>query len=144
MEPMESGLVVRTGVVIPDSELQWRFSRSSGPGGQSVNTTDSRVELSFDVAATTALNEVLKARALERLGSRLVDGVLTVTASEHRSQWRNREAARTRLAAVLRDAIAAPPRPRRATRPSKNAIRRRAEDKKRRSQTKRLRNRPID
>jgi ribosome-associated protein len=141
---MENGLVVRAGVVIPDSELEWRFSRSSGPGGQSVNTTDSRVELSFDVAATTALNDVLKDRALERLASRLVDGVLTVAASEHRSQWRNREAARTRLAAALREAIAAPPRPRRPTRPSKNAIRRRAEDKKRRSETKRLRSRPPD
>jgi ribosome-associated protein len=142
--PMDTGLVVRSGVVVPEAELNWRFSRSSGPGGQSVNTTDSRVELSFDVAATSALSDILKARALERLGSRLVDGVLTVAASEHRSQWRNREAARTRLAAVLRDAIAAPPRQRRPTRPSKGAVRRRLNDKKRRSETKRLRGRPAD
>ncbi|HET6297068.1 MAG TPA: alternative ribosome rescue aminoacyl-tRNA hydrolase ArfB [Kribbella sp.] len=141
---MDSGLMVRAGVVIPEAELGWRFSRSSGPGGQSVNTTDSRVELSFDLAATTALNEVLKARALERLSSRLVDGVLTVTASEHRSQWRNREAARTRLAALIREGIAAPPRQRRPTRPSKNAVRRRLDEKKRRGETKRLRNRPAD
>ncbi|MEI8411825.1 MULTISPECIES: alternative ribosome rescue aminoacyl-tRNA hydrolase ArfB [unclassified Kribbella] len=141
---VDSGLVVRTGVVIPDAELEWRFSRSSGPGGQSVNTTDSRVELSFDVASTTALSDVLRARALERLESRLVNGVLTVAASEHKSQWRNREAARTRLAALLRDAIAAPPRPRRPTRPSKNAVRRRLDDKKRRGETKRLRGRPDD
>jgi ribosome-associated protein len=141
---MDTGLVVRSGVVVPEAELTWRFSRSSGPGGQSVNTTDSRVELSFDVAATSALSDILKARALERLGSRLVDGVLTVAASEHRSQWRNREAARTRLAAVLRDAIAAPPRQRRPTRPSKGAVRRRLNDKKRRSETKRLRGRPAD
>jgi ribosome-associated protein len=141
---MDTGLVVRSGVVVPEAELNWRFSRSSGPGGQSVNTTDSRVELSFDVAATSALSDILKARALERLGSRLVDGVLTVAASEHRSQWRNREAARTRLAAVLRDAIAAPPRQRRPTRPSKGAVRRRLNDKKRRSETKRLRGRPAD
>jgi ribosome-associated protein len=141
---MDTGLVVRSGVVVPEAELNWRFSRSSGPGGQSVNTTDSRVELSFDVAATSALSDILKARALERLGSRLVDGVLTVAASEHRSQWRNREAARTRLAAVLRDAIAAPPRQRRPTRPSKGAVRRRLDDKKRRSETKRLRGRPAD
>jgi ribosome-associated protein len=141
---MDTGLVVRSGVVLPEAELTWRFSRSSGPGGQSVNTTDSRVELSFDVAATTALSDVLKARALERLGSRLVNGVLTVTASEHRSQWRNREAARTRLAALLRDAIAAPPRLRRPTRPSKGAVRRRLDEKKRRSETKRLRGRPTD
>jgi ribosome-associated protein len=141
---METGLIVRQGVVIPESELAWRFSRSSGPGGQSVNTTDSRVELSFDVAASGALNEVLKERALERLASRLVDGVLTVAASEQRSQWRNREAARTRLAALLREAIAAPPRKRRPTRPSKNAVRRRLDDKKRRGETKRLRGRPAD
>ncbi|MDX6284064.1 MAG: ribosome-associated protein [Kribbellaceae bacterium] len=141
---METGLIVRHGVVIPESELAWRFSRSSGPGGQSVNTTDSRVELSFDVAASTALTEVLRERALERLGSRLVDGVLTVAASEQRSQWRNREAARTRLAALIREAIAAPPRKRRPTRPSKNAVRRRLDDKKRRGDTKRLRGRPTD
>jgi ribosome-associated protein len=141
---METGLIVRHGVVIPESELAWRFSRSSGPGGQSVNTTDSRVELSFDVAASTALSDVLRERALERLGSRLVDGVLTVAASEQRSQWRNREAARTRLAALIREAIAAPPRKRRPTRPSKNAVRRRLDDKKRRGDTKRLRGRPTD
>jgi ribosome-associated protein len=141
---MDSGLVVRHGVVIPESELSWRFSRSSGPGGQSVNTTDSRVELSFDVAASTALSDVLRARALERLGSRLVDGVLTVVASEQRSQWRNREAARTRLAALIREAIAAPPRQRRPTRPSKGSVRRRLDEKKRRGDTKRLRGRPTD
>lgn len=138
------GLEVRAGVVIPDAELSWRFSRSSGPGGQSVNTTDSRVELSFDIAGSTALSDTLKARARERLASRLVDGVLTVAASEHRSQWRNREAARTRLAALLRAAIAAPPRRRRPTRPSKGAVRRRLDEKKRRGETKRLRNRPTD
>ncbi|TDO34390.1 ribosome-associated protein [Kribbella sp. VKM Ac-2527] len=141
---MDGGLTVRAGVVIPEAELGWRFSRSSGPGGQSVNTTDSRVELSFDVSSTTALNEALRARAVERLASRLVDGVLTIAASEHRSQWRNREAALARLASLLREAIAAPPRQRRPTRPSKNSIRRRIEDKKRRGETKRLRNPPAD
>jgi ribosome-associated protein len=144
MVSVDSGLVVRTGVVIPDKELEWRFSRSSGPGGQSVNTTDSRVELSFDVAGTTAFTDVLRARALERLRSRLVNGVLTVAASEHKSQWRNREAARTRLAALLKDAIAPPPRTRRPTRPSKNSVRRRLDEKKRRGETKRLRGRPDD
>ena len=138
------GLMVRSGVIVPESELRWRFSRSSGPGGQSVNTTDSRVELSFDVAGTTALSPPLKARAVERLASRLVDGVITVAASEHRSQWRNREAARARLVHILRDAIAAPPRQRRPTRPSKGAVRRRLEDKQRHSETKRLRTRPTD
>ncbi|GAA0599493.1 aminoacyl-tRNA hydrolase [Kribbella sandramycini] len=141
---MDNGLIVRPGVVVPDAELSWRFSRSSGPGGQSVNTTDSRVELSFDVAGTTALSAVLKSRALERLETRLVDGVLTIAASEYKSQWRNREAAKERLVAVLKEAIAAPPRPRRPTKPSKGAVRRRLDDKKRRGETKRLRGRPDD
>ncbi|WP_202817753.1 alternative ribosome rescue aminoacyl-tRNA hydrolase ArfB [Kribbella sp. ALI-6-A] len=144
MEPMDGGLTVRAGVVIPEAELGWRFSRSSGPGGQSVNTADSRVELIFDLAATSALGEPLKNRALDRLSSRLVDGVLTIAASEHRSQWRNREAARARLASLLRDAIASPPRQRRPTRPSKGAVRRRLDEKKRRGETKRLRGRPLD
>ncbi|MDX3003619.1 alternative ribosome rescue aminoacyl-tRNA hydrolase ArfB [Kribbella solani] len=137
-------MVVREGVVVPEGELMWRFSRSGGPGGQSVNTTDSRVELSFDVAGTAALSDVLKARALERLRARLVDGVVTIAASEYKSQWRNREAARERLAQLLREAIAPPPRKRRPTKPSKGSVRRRLDDKKRRGQTKRLRGRPDD
>ncbi|NIK54491.1 alternative ribosome rescue aminoacyl-tRNA hydrolase ArfB [Kribbella shirazensis] len=137
-------MTVRSGVVIPEAELAWRFSRSSGPGGQSVNTTDSRVELSFDVAGTSALSDVLKTRALERLQSRLVDGVVTIAASEYKSQWRNREAARERLAELLREAIAPPPRKRRPTKPSKASVRRRLDDKKRRGETKRLRGRPHD
>lgn len=141
---MDSGLTVRPGIVIPETELGWRFSRSGGPGGQSVNTADSRVELMFDVARSTALTEPLRARALDRLRGRLADGVLTITVSEHRSQWRNREAARARLAAVLRDAVAPPPRQRRPTRPTKGSVRRRLDDKKRRGETKRLRGRPLD
>jgi ribosome-associated protein len=140
----ETGLIVRPGLVIPEGELSWRFSRSSGPGGQSVNTTDSRVELSFDLAGTTVLSGVLKTRALERLESRLVDGVLTIAASEYKSQWRNREAARARLVALLRESIAPPPPPRRPTKPSKGSVRRRLDAKTRRGQTKRLRSRPED
>jgi ribosome-associated protein len=126
-------------VVIPEDELTWRFSRSSGPGGQSVNTTDSRVELSYDVAASTALGPVLKARAQERLAGRLTNGVLTVSASEHRSQLRNREAAERRLVQTLRDAIAPPPRPRRRTKPTRAGVERRLKNKRERSETKRLR-----
>jgi ribosome-associated protein len=132
-------LPVRASLVIPEAELRWRFSRSGGPGGQSVNTTDSRVELSFDVARTDALSPVLKVRALARLADRLVDGVVTVTASEHRSQLQNRRAAETRLAALLREAVAPPPRARRATRPSRGSVQRRLDTKKRRAETKRLR-----
>ncbi|GLX93140.1 MULTISPECIES: alternative ribosome rescue aminoacyl-tRNA hydrolase ArfB [Herbidospora] len=124
---------------IPEAELRWRFSRSSGPGGQGVNTTDSRVELSFDIVNTQALTDVQRERALERLAHRLVDGVLTIAAQEFRSQLRNREAARTRLEAALRDAIAPPAKKRRPTKPSKGQVERRLENKKRRSDVKRLR-----
>src|SRR5215469_12394963 len=98
---MADVLPVTGTVAIPRAELTWKFSRSSGPGGQSVNTADSRVELRFDLASTGALPPYLKARALERLAARLVDGVLVVTASEHRSQLQNRRAAEKRLIALL-------------------------------------------
>jgi ribosome-associated protein len=127
------------GAVIPAEELSWRFSRSSGPGGQSVNTTDSRVELSYHLADSDALGPALKGRALRALADRLVDGTITVTASEHRSQWRNRQAAASRLAALLTAATAPPPAARRPTKPSRAARERRLAEKQRRSQLKRLR-----
>jgi len=136
---MPGPLRIRGSVVIPEAELSWRFSRSSGPGGQSVNTTDSRVELSFDVDASAALSPPLKKRALQRLADRLNNGVLTVTASEHRSQLRNRKAAEMRLAQTLERAIAPPPRARRPTKPSRASIERRLASKHRRSDVKRLR-----
>jgi ribosome-associated protein len=126
---MPGDLRIRGSVVVPESELSWRFSRSSGPGGQGVNTTDSRVELSFDVARSAALTPVLRERAVTRLGDRLVAGVLTVSASEQRSQWQNRLSAEQKLAALLSEAIAPPPRPRVATRPSASSRRRRVEEK---------------
>ena len=135
-------LRVNSWLVIPASELRERFSRSSGPGGQSVNTTDSRVELSFDVRGSTSLPEHARERALRRLASRLTDGVLTVAASAERSQLLNRLAARERLAALLREAIAPPPPPRVPTKPSRGARERRLADKARRSQTKRDRRFP--
>ena len=134
---MTDGLVVTRSFVVPEAELTERFSRSSGPGGQGVNTTDSRVELSYDVAASTSLPDHLRERALGRLAGRLVDGVVTVSASEHRSQLRNREAARERLAQLLREAVAPPPPRRRPTRPTLGSKERRLAQKKRRSETKR-------
>ena len=125
--------------MIPERELGWRFSRSSGPGGQGVNTTDSRVELIFDVAASAALTEDQRARVLQRLSNRLVDGILTVVASEYRSQLRNRDAARARLDAMLRAALAPDLPTRRPTRPSRAARERRLADKRRRMLIKRLR-----
>jgi ribosome-associated protein len=136
---MAGPLRVTRSVLVPERELKWRFSRSSGPGGQSVNTADSRVELSLDLTTTRALGPVQRARVLERLDRKLVDGVLTVTASEQRSQLQNREAARERLAEILAAALAPPPPRRRPTRPKRGSVERRLADKKRRGQTKRLR-----
>src|SRR5690349_17186591 len=126
-------------LTIPAAELSWRFSRSAGPGGQSVNTTDSRAELSYDLAGSTAIPEGMRHRALERLATRLVDGVLTVAASEQRSQLQNREAARERLAALLRAAVAPPPPPRRATKPTRASKERRLNVKRQRSELKKMR-----
>ncbi|MEU1729649.1 alternative ribosome rescue aminoacyl-tRNA hydrolase ArfB [Streptosporangium sp. NPDC020145] len=137
--PMSDPLEISGSLCVPEAELRWRFSRSSGPGGQGVNTTDSRVELSFDLAATEVLPPPLRERALERLGPRLVGGVITVVASEFRSQLRNREAARDRLARLLREAVAPPPKRRRPTKPSRGSVERRITAKKHRSDLKRLR-----
>ncbi len=137
---MSVNVVVR-GRRVPPEELTWRFSRSSGPGGQSVNTADTRVELSFDLAGSKALPPRLKERALEALSGKLTDGVLTVVAAEHRSQLRNREAAASRLAELLAEATAPPPARRRPTQPARAARERRLAAKRRRAQVKRMRRR---
>lgn len=137
-------LFVTDGWVVPAAELAERFSRSSGPGGQGVNTTDSRVELSLDLTRPGAVPDRLRSRVLDRLASRLVDGVLTVTASEHRAQLDNRRAARERMADVLRRAGAAPPRKRRPTRPTRGSKERRLAQKKRRGETKKGRQGRFD
>jgi ribosome-associated protein len=136
---MAEDLRVNNWLVIPASELHERFSRSSGPGGQSVNTTDSRVELSFDVQRSPSLSEHARQRALQRLTTRLTGGVLTVASSQERSQLMNRMAARERLASLMREAVAPAPRPRVATKPGRAARERRLSDKRRRAETKRNR-----
>ncbi|HSU02649.1 MAG TPA: alternative ribosome rescue aminoacyl-tRNA hydrolase ArfB [Nocardioides sp.] len=135
-----SGPGLPDGLVVPASELVERFSKSPGPGGQSVNTTDSRVELDLDVRASAVLTDTQRARALRRWP----DGRVSVAASEHRSQHRNRVAARERLADLLREALAPPPPPRRATRPTRGSKERRLKGKKERAVTKSLRGRVRD
>ena len=133
---------IRGSVVLPEAELQWRFARSSGPGGQHVNTADTRVELRFDLAHTHALPEVYKERARERLAARLTDaGVLVVRVGQHRSQWRNREVAAVRMAALLAEATAPPPPPRRRKRTPRRVNERRLREKKHRGEIKRGRGR---
>ncbi|WP_248582921.1 alternative ribosome rescue aminoacyl-tRNA hydrolase ArfB [Nocardioides sp. InS609-2] len=133
---VESGPGIPSGVVIPADELVERFSRSPGPGGQSVNTTDSRVELVWDPATSLALDEAQRARAASQ-----VSGPLAVVAHEHRSQHRNRVAARERMAERIRALLAPPPLPRVPTKPTRGSKRRRADAKRRRSDVKRLRGR---
>ncbi|MFC4370728.1 alternative ribosome rescue aminoacyl-tRNA hydrolase ArfB [Citricoccus nitrophenolicus] len=132
---------VPRGLTVPARELTEQFSHASGPGGQGVNTADSRVQLSLDLGTTTALVDSQRARALAWLAPRLAGTVLTISAAEHRSQRRNRVAARERLAAVLREALV-PPVPRRPTRPTRGSQRRRLEGKRQRSETKQYRRRP--
>ncbi|MQW77348.1 aminoacyl-tRNA hydrolase [Nocardioides sp. dk4132] len=141
---MADDLPVSRSWVLPAAELTERFSRSSGPGGQGVNTTDSRVELSVDLARSASLPETLRDRVLDRLAGRLVDGVLTVVASEHRTQLANRKAARERLAQLLREAAAPPPAKRRPTRPTRGSKERRLGAKKRRGDIKRGRQGRFD
>ncbi|SCK06607.1 alternative ribosome rescue aminoacyl-tRNA hydrolase ArfB [Streptomyces sp. WMMB 322] len=135
-----SPFVIRGSVSLPEAELVWRFTRSSGPGGQHVNTSDTQVELRFDLAESDALPAVWKERALERLagtGSLVGGGVVVVRASEHRSQWRNREAAGRRMAALLAEATAPPPRPRRKKKVPRGVNERRLRQKKQRGDIKR-------
>jgi len=138
-EDPSGDLPVTGSFVVPGAALSWRFSRSSGPGGQGVNTADSRVELSLAPLDLPELSETQRQRLTERLGPRLVDGVLTIAASEHRQQLRNRQAARERMAAVLRAALAPPPRARRRTKPTRGSQERRIEAKKQRGQLKKQR-----
>ena len=138
------GLRVSAALTIPESELSWRFSRSSGPGGQGVNTADSRVELVWDAANSGVLSSLQRERLLDRLSGRLVDGVLTIAASEHRAQLRNRDAARERLAALVADALRPPAPARRPTKPTRGAKERRLTAKKQRTDVNRLRRPPTD
>ncbi|QHC75070.1 alternative ribosome rescue aminoacyl-tRNA hydrolase ArfB [Rathayibacter sp. VKM Ac-2805] len=135
-------LEVRPGLVVPASDLQWRFSRSSGPGGQHVNTSDSRVQLTWNVEESTALSDEQRSRLLERLGRRLVSGAVTVTVAQERSQLRNRETALEILRGIITAALAPPSAPRRPTRPTRGSTRRRLAAKQRRSETKQQRRRP--
>lgn len=129
-------------LTIPASEFTWRFSKAPGPGGQHVNTTDTRAELMWDVAASSTLSEGERQRLLTALAGDLVGGVLTVSASEYRSQLRNRQAAVAKLVALVKQGLAPAPRRRRPTKPTRGSVRRHQEAKRRRSDIKRLRRRP--
>lgn len=135
-------LVVTPELTIPAAELEWRVSRSSGPGGQHVNTTDTRVALSWNVAGSAVLTDEQRTKLLQRLNNRLVAGAVVVTASEQRSQLRNREIALAKLAEMVADSLAPAPAARRRTKPTRGSKVRRLDAKKQRSATKQLRQKP--
>lgn len=135
-------LEVSPELVIPAAELGWRFSRSSGPGGQHVNTSDSRVQLTWDISHSLTLTDDQRTLLLARLSRRLVGGVVTVTSSEQRSQLRNREIALVRLAELVAEGLAPDGPARRPTRRTRGSDRRRLTAKGERSATKRQRRRP--
>jgi len=136
---MVQDLQIHDRLVIPAKDLKWRFSRASGPGGQGVNTTDSRVELVLDVANCSCLGPFRRARLLEHFETRLVEGCLRVVVAEERSQWQNRQKALHRMGELLREGLLPPPRARKATRPGRGAVRRRLASKKQRGDLKRQR-----
>lgn len=138
---MADDLIINARVTIPGAELEYTTSRASGPGGQHVNTTDTRVQLRWNVVATTALGEVQRQRVLTALAARLTaDGDLLLACATHRSQRRNREEAALRLADLVRRALV-PPRPRRPTRPTASSRQKRLEGKRRHGAVKRARGR---
>jgi ribosome-associated protein len=140
-----SDLRVTPAVVVPEEELDFRFSRSGGPGGQNVNTRDTRVEVIFDVGQSPSLGPEQRARAIENLAGRLdADLKLHVVASDARTQGQNRELATSRLKSILAEALRPPPEPRRPTRPSKAAVERRIARKRARGQLKRQRSTTPD
>jgi ribosome-associated protein len=130
---------------LPPSELEFRATRSGGPGGQHVNTSSTRVELVFDLAGSPTLTESERALARRRLRTRIDgEGRLRVVAQDERSQRRNRQLATERFCAIMRDALAPPPPPRRPTRPTRAAVKERLEGKRRDAVRKRLRRPPAD
>ena len=135
-----SDLIVNSRIAIPERELEERFIRSSGPGGQNVNKVASAVQLRFDVGTSPSLPEPVRAALLREPGI-TGDGVLVITAQRFREQERNRADARARLAQIIRRA-ATPPKPRRATRVPKASKRKRLDNKKHRAEIKRGRGRP--
>lgn len=135
-------LEVSPALTIPERELGWRFSRSSGPGGQHVNTSDSRVELFWNVSESAVLSDDQRMLLLVRLERRLVAGVVTVTASEQRSQLRNRESALRKLGELVAEGLAPEAAKRRPSKPTRGSVRRHLAAKQQRSATKQQRKRP--
>ena len=141
---MSDDLAIDPRLTIPASELSWQASRSSGPGGQHVNTADTRIQVRWSVRDSAVLSDFQRSRLLVALATRLTgEGEIILASDAHRSQRRNREDVAQRLAQLVREALV-PPKPRKKTRPTKASRQRRLQDKKRRSQVKKGRGQPDD
>ena len=132
-------LTINSHLVIPANELQWRFSRSSGPGGQGVNTSDSRVELVFDLKSSSVISPFYKKRLIHQLDQHMSNGCLSILASEERSQYQNRKLALIRMASLIIEGLKPPPKERKPTKPTRNSQRRRIDAKKHRGTLKKQR-----
>ena len=134
-------LIVNPGLVIPSNELHWRFSLSSGSGGQNTNKTDTRVSLSFNIKNSKALTSYQKHQVTRQLNDKLVNSTITVISQEHRTQYKNRKLALMRLGIILGKALEPPPKARKATKPTKSSQRRRINSKKKHGEKKQSRGR---
>ncbi len=137
-------LKIKSKLEIPVKELQWRFSRSSGSGGQNVNKTDSRVEIIFDVRESKALTPYQKHRIISQDKTKLINGCICIAVQEKRTQYQNRQLALQRLISTLQDLLKQLPKKRRETIPTLSSQRKRVEAKKKRGQLKRNRQTKID
>ena len=134
-------LIVNPVLVIPSSELHWRFSRSSGSGGQNINKTDTRVNLSFNIEKSKALTSYQKHQITKQLSDQIVNATITVITQEHRTQYKNRKLALMRLGILLEKALEPPPKARKTTKPTKSSQRRRVNSKKKHGEKKQSRGR---
>jgi ribosome-associated protein len=134
-------LIVNPVLVIPSNELHWRFSRSSGSGGQNINKTDTRVNLSFNIEKSKALTSYQKHQITKQLSDQIVNATITVITQEHRTQYKNRKLALMRLGILLGKALEPPPKARKTTKPTKSSQRRRVNSKKKHGRKKQSRGR---
>ena len=137
-------LIINSKLKIPTSEIQWRFSRSSGAGGQNVNKTDSRVEIVFNVSESKSLNPYQKNRIITQDEIKLINDCICIVVQDKRSQYQNRQLALRRLVSTLKALLKPPPKERRLTIPTRSSQRRRIESKKKRGQLKKSRQSKID
>ena len=132
-------LKITKSLVIPSKEIKWRFSRSSGPGGQNVNKIESRVEIIFDLEDSKVLNDYQKAILKINLKNKLVKNILCLAVQEHRSQLLNRQLALLKLSSIIKDALNKPFKLRKSTKPTKSSQKKRVDIKKKRGELKKSR-----